>query len=115
MARKNSEKVPFRTNRGPKVLWPSIKYAADGSSRLFETEEEFTLDGEGYFENVAEAQAAAEAPAPKTKAKGKPAHAKVADAFDRDAAIATLTEAGYTELESATDDELKAAVEGLKG
>lgn len=100
---KKPQPTGFNPNAGGKTFWPSYKYKADGTSRLFETEEEFKLEGKGWFESPGEAQEAA--------AKSK----KGGNAFDRDGAIAKLVKAGYTVSEDTKDEELQEALKNLKG
>ena len=107
---------PFNPNKGGKKFWPSVKYAADGSSRLFETEEEFNLEGDGFYHSRVEAAEAAETDEkPKARRRGKK-YAEKADAtpapdeFDREAAIALLKKEGYDIPEGTTDEELKEAL-----
>lgn len=105
------------------VFFPSFKYQADGSSRLFETEEEFNLEGEGWFDSIGAAEAADGAPAAPAKApkggKGgkaaKAQHAAPAEVFDRDAAIAQLHAANYDVSEDTTNEELQEALKELAG
>lgn len=109
MSKKASTPIGFNPNANGKTFWPSYKYKTDGSSRLFETEEEFKLEGEGWYERPGAAAAAEEKPknkAPKAGPKG--------DKFDRAEAIAKLTKAGYTVTDDTPDAELKEAIGALK-
>jgi hypothetical protein len=113
--------LPFNpySKKAP-TYWPSVKYQADGSTRLFADEAEFEHEGEGWYDHPSLAEEAANGePKKLTKAEEKAAKAaaKAAEAaaksttFDREAAIAKLVEAGYEVAEETTDDEL---IEALK-
>lgn len=121
---------PFNPNAKGKKYWPSIKYDIDDNPRRFETEEEFKLEGEGFYDNRTAAQEAkADAEASKAKSGGSKSTSKAKsggsktkakepekeeDTFDRDAAVAKLTDAGYEVTEDTSDDDIKAALDELE-